>query len=399
MSRRIRVRHPGYLGSNTLFHVPARDGRNHDSAYYTTIHDACCLLTGECETFLSRTTQRDTRVVPDQDGLIQAGDYYIHILQEDVPDFAIAPNFRSWRFPHGNVPARWLQASREEKRTAQRDTSNISSAFVGESCRITRKHLVCETSHIIPSSEKQWFISNEMDEYGLLSGKSGDTIADSPANRIRLKVDAHRLWDSYHFSIVPRVVDTATREVAWFTQMMNEDDELEEDWHSKKLQSLIGRAPEYLYARFAFDIFPRLINFLKGGQSRRLTVHNPNGTQETHVYSAAECAEFTQSQGRGRSASPTKRSRTHADAPDNVENLDGNEDFEPQHGTRSCSHSTSFDSAVGDMAHADKCRPNVNSERSALEAMDFRKEYGNESWAYLCGDDCNERRGRKRLRE
>ena len=179
MSRRIRIRHPGYLGSNTLFHVPARDGPNHDSAYYTMIHDACCLLTEESETFLSRTTQEDTQVVPDEDGLIQAGDYYIHLAHEDVPGFAIAANFRSWAFPHRNVPARWLQTSKDEKKTTQQNISSAASALVGESCRITSKLLVCETSHIIPSSEKQWFITNEMDEYGLLSGRSGDNCRQS----------------------------------------------------------------------------------------------------------------------------------------------------------------------------------------------------------------------------
>ena len=391
MSRRIRVRHPGYMGSNTLFHVPARDGRNHDSAYYTTIHDACCLLTGESGTFLSRTTQGSTQVFPDEEGLLQAGDYYIHLPHEDVPDFAIAANFRSWAFPHRNVPARWLQTSKDEKRMTQQNSPSATSALVGESCRITRKQLVCETSHIIPSSEKQWFISNEMDEYGLLSGRSGDTIADSPANRIRLKVDAHRLWDTYHFSIVPREVNTTTGELAWFTQMMTEDDELEEDWHSKQLQPLIGRAPEYLYARFAFDIFPRLINFLRGGQPRRLTVHPPNGARETRVYSAAECAKFTQDQGRGRSASPTKRSRSQTDGPDDGERLHGENDFASRHGNRSCSPSTSFDSAIGDMTHSEK--------RRALQTRDYCLEQRDDWWEYVCGQDHAERRGRKRIKE
>ena len=399
MSRRIRVRHPGYLGSNTLFHIPAREGRNHNSAYYTTVHDACCLLTGESGTFLSRTSEGDAQVTPDEGGLIQAGDYYIHLTHEDFPDFAITANFRSWAFPHQNVPARWLQTSMDEKKAMQQRNANTASILAGESCCITRKQLICETSHIIPSSEKQWFISNEMNEYGLLSGRSGDTIADSPANRMRLKVDAHRLWDTYHFSIVPREVNTTTGELAWFTQMMNEDDELEEDWHSKQLQPLIGRAPEYLYARFAFDIFPRLINFLKGGQPRRLTVHPPNGAQDTRVYSAAECAKLTENQGRGRSASPTKRSRSQADGPDDGERLNDDKNFASRHGTRSCSPSTSFDSAVGDMAHPEKRRISATLKRSAFQIRDPCQEQGNDWWEYVCGHDCIEPRGRKRLRE
>lgn len=110
--------------------------------------------------------------------------------------------------------------------------------------------------------------SNEMDPYGLISGRSGDTVADTWVNEMRLQAQAHRLWDTLQFAVVPRKVDGECGEVNWYTQMMSEDDELESDWHYKRLQTLRRRACHFFYVRFAYDVFPRLHAFLQGGQRR-----------------------------------------------------------------------------------------------------------------------------------
>ena len=127
----------------------------------------------------------------------------------------------------------------------------------------------CDDSHIIPASEKLWFTSNEMDRYGQLSGRTGEAVADTSVNMMRLRIDAHRLWDNLQVSIIAREDNGEAENAAWFTQMMNEGEELYEDWHCRKLQSLAGRSPEYLYARFAWSIFPKLHGFLRAGQQRR----------------------------------------------------------------------------------------------------------------------------------
>ena len=97
--------------------------------------------------------------------------------------------------------------------------------------------------------------------------------------------------------------------VAWHTQMMEWHAELYSDWHGRELHALSGRAPEYLFARFAWDMFPRLISFLHAGLPRRLVVRNDDGTVEKKTFDATECSTFAKDQGRGRSASPTKRQR------------------------------------------------------------------------------------------
>jgi hypothetical protein len=90
---------------------------------------------------------------------------------------------------------------------------------------------------------------------------------------------------------------------------MVQDEELFTDYHNRPTESMTGRAVEYFYARFAWDIFPKVIGFLQSTQPRRLAVRRADGEVEVRIFSTQECKEFTRNQGRGRSASPTKRSR------------------------------------------------------------------------------------------
>lgn len=104
----------------------------------------------------------------------------------------------------------------------------------------------------------------------------------------------------------------------WRTYALIEHEELYEHWHNRPL-ALAQRAPEYLFARFAWDIFPGLQGFLHSGPPRRLAVYNPESDKhEIRMYKQAERRVFTMGEGRGRSASPTKRQRStqstdHAD--------------------------------------------------------------------------------------
>jgi hypothetical protein len=95
----------------------------------------------------------------------------------------------------------------------------------------------------------------------------------------------------------------------WYAHSMVQDEELYEGYHNRPTESLAGRAVEYFYARFAWDLFPKVIGFLQSTQPRRLAVRRTDGEVEVRTLSTQECQEFTRNQGRGRSASPTKRSR------------------------------------------------------------------------------------------
>jgi len=327
MPCRVEIRHPGYAVPNILFSLPASDGNNRDRAHYSTILAASAVLTGEQSgTWLSQSSAGESRTQPDADGLISAGEYFLHVFQSDLSDnhpYAINANFRAWQFPRGPLPSLWQRATE----TATAVESNFTlDLLANESCRITDRRLACENAHIIPTSEKAWFARNEMDRYGRLSGRSGEAVADSSSNQMRLTRDAHWLWDNLHFSVVPREDRENEDQLAWFTHMLVEGEELYTRWHCRRLEPLLGRAPQYLFARFASDIFPKLHAFLQAGQPRYLRVRQLDGNVQARMYSAEECRQFTVGQGRNRSASPTKRARIQADSV--VDELHSDESFD-----------------------------------------------------------------------
>ncbi|KAK3046438.1 hypothetical protein LTR09_012077 [Extremus antarcticus] len=302
---RITIKHPGYGGNNTLLALPACDGISKSHAHYATVHAACSIIAySSADGWLSPSRNGEPRTEPDTEGLVPAGVYFFHVTTEDGEPFAVFPNFRVWPFRYGKGFVLWRQAAYEA-------TALVSPAAprTTETCRITNKSLACETSHIVPTSEKSWFADNEMDQYGELGGRTGQDVADCASNLLRLRRDVHYLWDNYYFSIVPKCTPESGDKGTWHTHSMSQDQEVYEDFHNKPTEPLAGRTAEYLFARFAWDIFPKLIGFLQSSQPRRLAVRQANGDVDVKFYTPPECRRFAEAQGRGRSASPTKRSR------------------------------------------------------------------------------------------
>ena len=132
-----------------------------------------------------------------------------------------------------------------------------------------------------------------MDRYGQMSGRIGEAVIDSASNQMRLTRDAHWLWDNLNISVTPWEDSSGRGAISWFTQMLVEDEELYTTWHHRELQPLVGRSPQYLFARLAWDMFPKLHAFLQAGQPRRLAVSQPDGTVVTRIYSPQGCREFT----------------------------------------------------------------------------------------------------------
>ena len=399
MSQRIRIRHPLYKTPNTLFTFPASDGPDRDHAHYATIWLACSIFTNNRQDhWLSTSPGGEPRASPDVNGLLPANDYFLHVHNiSDDPKmsrvFPIVPNFRSWRYPHDSLPPLWHKASQTDDSFARQTNFSIESIAI-EHCRITKRQLEVDNSHILPVSEKLWFTNNEMEEYGDLRGRSGEIIADSLANLLRLRCDAHRLWDKLNFSIVSREDRSTESGAAWFTQAISDGEELHKHWHNQRLEPLARRPAQYLLARFAWDIFPKLHSFLQAGRGRLLVFSGLDGTVETRQCTEAECRKFTSGQGRNRSASPTKRARSEvSSSAGEVETWQLGDVLEASNtssfaSSHKCS-SDGADSAVAGMHKIDNDRKRRKYGAKANDESDWDR--------YACGLE-NEDRGRKRIR-
>ena len=304
-NQRVQVRHPGYNGNNILITLPAAEGRSPGHAHAATVHTACAVLANNrFDGWLSNSAgYEDAEASMAAATFLPAGLYYFHVPSTDGNDqdpYPIVPNFRSWIFPHSQVPVEWHQAAETHM-----ERCSIST---GEGrCRLTNFRRGVQSSHVIPSMEKSWFVDNAMDQYGALGGRTGQDIVDTPVNLIRLRADVHHLWDQRDFSIVPRL--SRDEQLTWAACVMTQDPELLELYHNVEVQSLAGLPSEFLLTRFAWDIFPTLLAFLQSSQPRVLAVRLPNGEAEIKRHDPHECRKFAEGQGPGRSSSPSKRQR------------------------------------------------------------------------------------------
>ena len=400
-AQRITIKHPGYGGNNTILVLPACDGTGASGkAHYATIYSACVIIANNRKDgWLSLSRSGQPPVSADSEGLISAGVYFFHVNSgSNLEPYPIVPNFCAWTFPHDDLPSLWHESAQ--------GAVAIEPLTATETCRLTKKRLACENAHIIPSSEKSWFADNEMDRYGELGGRTGQDVADSPANSIRLRRDVHLLWDSMFFSIVPKESQNGeTAEIRWCAHGMVQDEELHADYHNRPTESLAGRSVEYLYARFAWDIFPKVIGFLQSTQPRRLAVRRADGEVEVRTFSTQECKAFTRNQGRGRSASPTKRSRgPDGKVYERTDSAGQKCDLTTKRKRRRILHgqSISNDSAISDVDSSSDL-----SSVSTSRDMELENHWNVKGWMIQqnsgdvcgCDDDREHSRGRKRFKE
>ncbi|KAK0260706.1 hypothetical protein LTR35_017964 [Friedmanniomyces endolithicus] len=411
--KRVTVLHPGYTDvANTLFTLPTPDGIQRDRIHHATLMTACGIIaSNRFDGWLSKTPEGTTQVVPDEEGCVAAGTYYFHVprtpieaqathhftslavaqaqnlpqaistapapsssqtaiadaahpntdpprapnLSPPLPnlEYPIVPNFRCWRFPHRDIPDHWQPMAGTDAAQGQ-----------VESCRVTlTSHpRAVDESHIIPASEAKWFVVNNMAQYGNLARRGGVDVADMSDNLIHLRRDIHSLWDAAEFIIVPKHVRSAAAALAWTLHALSDNAETLRLYHNVPLHTL-SHPPEYLFARFAYDLFPKIIGLLQA-RSCWLKVSSGTDLPITKLFSHEECVKFAANQGPGRSTSPKKRKQKD-DGDQREEDEGDDDDSAPTKQRRTSSLlDSSPDSAVGGLRDLDTTKM-PHSERDS----------------------------------
>ena len=153
-------------------------------------------------------------------------------------------------------------------------------------CLMTAHTDGVERAYIIPPSEKDWFGGNGMAHH---APNHYDPI-HSESNAILLREDVHTLWDKMYFSIVPKP-DFEGRWVLAVHVHYNTSPSVHQRYHNTHLHPLRGVSPEYLFARFARDVFPHLHPLLRGDQARWLALR-ANGEIYLRQFTAQECTKM-----------------------------------------------------------------------------------------------------------
>ncbi|KAH8589098.1 hypothetical protein B0O99DRAFT_692824 [Bisporella sp. PMI_857] len=337
-SRYIIFRHPGYDDArNVLLKLFAPDALLSSSSSPSSgfgLHagyalTACGIVAGNrWDGWLSehRHHNRDgdelTRITfgdVDRDKMLDKHSYYFHLPCNDdgdddalSPPYPIVPTFREWPFPHDHLPPSWSQTTPFEP-PEQPQTYSVSGLTTvlrqrDVTCRITGHREVLQIAHVCPQAEEDWYLRNGMPRYN-----AGNTESvDNPANALLLRADMHIAFDKPSFVLVPKPVNVELQQ--FVLHLFEPSREFESLYHNRAMQSLEVNV-EFLFARFAWTIFPLLASFLKCKVQRRLrlstTINEANSAEMTPIFASAEqCENFITKTPKSRNSSPKKRGRT-----------------------------------------------------------------------------------------
>lgn len=324
--RKISFKHPGYYtrhGNNTLFSLFAWDsidgGLHFGTALLACALVACNAMNGYLSTDLAGHEKVDLGF---DDILPLRHEYFFHVPYP-YPDpnqtldspfkYPVYARFHHWKYPHDIAShPRWLQDIIESHKELDMERMNTPAASTTSAAVLARDQLCLlsrhgdslDRAHICPRSESQWFHENGMHEYNDKQDLSGDMITDDLANSLLMRCDLHRAFDSAKFAIV-------YKQGRWVAHFMEHTTNYASEHHNRPLPIPVTIAPQFLLARLAWTIFPRVKNFLESGIARlvRLPVPLPSSDEDIEIDKMLPSNEISAilSVGRGRSASPRKR--------------------------------------------------------------------------------------------
>jgi hypothetical protein len=176
-------------------------------------------------------------------------------------------SFRDWRFPHGSLPSYWTSChipNAPVGRLLPRQ-STLTEAILARdlTCRLINHMESTEHAHLVLRNEQAWFDDNAMFQYTNLSRVDIDGIDDS-LNGILLRSDVHTLFDQRRFALVPKPSCDVTDRLSLVAHVLipGVSSQLIQLYHNVATQELTGVAMEFLFARFAWTIFPFIKGFL-----------------------------------------------------------------------------------------------------------------------------------------
>ncbi|KAL9099501.1 MAG: hypothetical protein Q9163_005006 [Psora crenata] len=303
--------------------------------HHATARTACGVIAGNrWDAYLSDTPQGQPINVGD-DELLVRGEYYFIVPGQpsqlptsstkeassssvSIPDpylYPIVPNFQQWSFPHGRLPEIWQEVEISKPGPVRSGAGGVFARDL--SCRMTDYTESCDDAHLCPKTEEDWFVRNAMDLYTLDVNKVGSKGINNLNNLLMLRSDVHRTYDNKRFVFVPKRDNN--QPASFVTHVLNPSQELFDLYHNCKLHE-IKSAHEYLFARFAWAIFPMLSGFLERGKGRFLLTAKD---QDARWFSIERTKKFGQPPSPSSTPKIRKAPRASTTAPeDDLDNGD-----------------------------------------------------------------------------
>ena len=243
-------------------------------------------------------------------------------------------NFQDWRFER--LPDIWARcASIQGAVLNTAPQSNLTAAIRQRdiTCRITAFESGTEVAHLIPEHKRQWFLSNSMTVWNNDLTLDPDNLLRDLSNAVLLRSDMHTAFDQRKFVFFPKDSE------GFVLHMLEPTTDIGQLYHNTRV-NIPQCSVEFLFARFAWSIFPSLSGFLSRPAKSRLVVR-VNTEGERFVEEVTNPLVLGKKASASRSNSPTKRSRMVADLDKDIGySIKRRRDYEAK------SNESSFDSTL-----------------------------------------------------
>ncbi|KAA8914059.1 hypothetical protein FN846DRAFT_790004, partial [Sphaerosporella brunnea] len=258
----VQLCHPGYPDMPHRLHVmlelPAYDCDDAGAGIHRdTAIDACRIVTGNRPGVLLPTLLSPSQFqqrAKDASLLILTGPrYYFYPIDWSDANlqYPVCPSFSRWEFDHDAFdPAspraihHWISSHPQPKRTGD------------AACRLSGFRDACESAHIIPCEQNDWFVRNGMGLYSqTLQGSATNPTADV-RNVVSMRRDLRKSFDDCEFVFLPKGLD-------FYVHFLSPTLDFGPLFHNRAVSALAEDvAPAFLYARFAWALFGRFWRFV-----------------------------------------------------------------------------------------------------------------------------------------
>lgn len=252
-------------------------------------------------------------------------------VDEGTECYPVCPSFRDWHFSPAAIPLAWVAAfeAHISPRNPIIGPSQMSAGVHNRdgSCRITDSRDLVENAHIIPRSEREWFVREGMDTYNSAPDLPPHHIVDDIKNGFLLRRDLHSAFDTNLFCL-------AVKDGKVVVHFLKRTYEIGAYYHNLEFRLPAGEpALEFMWARFAWSVIPFIAKFastrgclvkLADGQTRRVGSKEPPVAPDGGDPSTPTTTAPT---GGGTGASSNNKSRKRKKHRPNNDGLDFNLEY------------------------------------------------------------------------
>ena len=238
--------------------------------------------------------------------------------------------------------------------------------------------------YLCPRNEIIWFRKNGMTAYNIRQGISGNYLTDDIANALAMRPDIHKAFDECKSAI-------AHKNQLWLAHFLATTDSMGIQFHNMPISVPAVVRPEFILARFAWVIFPRVKPFMEFGPPRPVKVRAESGGSVREIETTMTPGEFSElepKRSRSRSHSPQKRTASASPMTENISSVKRCRLNEPSPTDTPSLHTEDGCGKDYQHEHLGKDEENMSEESiiGMLRIRELRKRRPNHNPTQICCD-------------